>query len=282
MKANKKKEAKMPEKPTQRLDGISETLLITLYARAKESKRPDGLIKDKKAVEIIRKMERDFSHLRLHGHDEVAVILRMRQFDRFAENFLARNPEAIVVHFGCGLDTRFERVDDGQVEWFDLDLSEVIALRQKLIGKEGERYHLVSGSAFEDAWLEMVGQYKNRSFLFIAEGVFPYFEERLVKALILKLRERFPGSELVCDAHTPFVIRTDNLQLALSGVKARLKWGLKHGRDVEQWGEGITMLEEWFYFDDPEPRMAAYRWMRLIPLLGKSTGIFHYRLGARP
>ena len=272
----------MPEKVSPVLEGISKTLLITLYTRAIESQRPNAMIKDEKAVEIINQMKVDFSHLKLQGHDEVALILRMRQFDRLARDFLAHNADAVVVHFGCGLDTRFERVDDGRVEWFDLDLPEVIALRQKFIGREGERYHLVSGSAFEDAWLEMVGQYRNHSFLFMAEGVFPYFEEVQVKALVLKLRERFPGSELVCDAHTPFVIRIDNLQLALSGVKARLRWGLKHGRDVEQWEQGITMLEEWFYFDDPEPRMAPYRWMRLFPLLGKSTGIFHYRLGAPP
>jgi hypothetical protein len=58
----------------------------------------------------------------------------------------------------------------------------------------------------------------------------------------LKLREDFPGAELVCDAHTPFVVWTDNLQLAFSRVKARLRWKLKHGRDVEGWGQGIMLL----------------------------------------
>jgi O-methyltransferase involved in polyketide biosynthesis len=272
----------MPEKTSPVLDGVSETMLITLYTRARETQRPDAMIRDEKAVEIVGQMKDDLSRLKLQGHDEVALILRVRQFDRKVNQFLARNPEAVVVHFGCGLDTRFERVDDGRVQWFDLDLPEVIELRKRLVGGEGGRYHLVSGSAFEDTWLEMVRPFADRAFLFMAEGVFPYFRETQIKALVLKLRDQFPGAELVCDAHTPFVIRTDNLQLALSGVKARLRWGLKHGRDVEKWGEGILMLEEWFYFDDPEPRMAPYRWMRHFPLLGRSTGIFHYRLGLRP
>jgi O-methyltransferase involved in polyketide biosynthesis len=272
----------MIEKPSRILDGVSETLLITLYTRAKESQRPDGLIRDEKAVEIIERMGGDFSRLKLQGHDEVALILRMQYFDRKVNAFLARNHAAVVIHFGCGLDTRFERVDDGRVEWFDLDLPEVIELRNKFIGGESGRYHQLSGSAFEQAWLEAVSPYADRRFLFLAEGVLPYFEEAQVKGLFLSIRNHFPGAELVCDAHTPFVIRTDNLQLALSGVKARLHWGLKQGRDVEKWGEGISMLEEWFYFDDPEPRMAPYRWMRLFPVLGKSTGIFHYRLGVHP
>jgi O-methyltransferase involved in polyketide biosynthesis len=272
----------MARKTSQILDGVSETLLITLYTRALESQRPDGMIRDERAVEIFRKMDCDFSHLKLQGHDEVGLIMRVKHFDSKAREFLERNPDAVVVHFGCGLDTRFDRVDDGRVEWFDLDLPEVIELRRKYIGVESGRYHLFSGSAFEDAWMEAVNPYAGRDFLFMAEGVFPYFEEARVKTLFLKIHDHFPGSELVCDAHTPFVIRTDNLQLALSGVKARLRWGLKHGRDVEKWGEGISLLEEWFYFDDPEPRMAPFRWMRLFPVLGKSTGIFHYRLGKQP
>ena len=269
----------MPVKTSRILDGISETLLITLYARAIESERSDALIKDPKAVEIVKKMDCDFSHLRLHGHDEVAIIMRMRQFDRQAREFLDRNPEAVVVHFGCGLDTRFERVDNGRVQWFDLDLPDVIELRKQLIDTQGERYHLLSGSAFYDTWQEAVSPYRQRAFLFMAEGVLPYFEETRVKALVLNLRKHFPGAELVCDAHTPFVIWSDNLQLAMTRVNARLHWGLKSGRDVEKWDEEISMLGEWYYFDDPEPRMAPFRWMRYFPMLGKSTGIFHYRLG---
>jgi len=264
------------------LDNVSETLLITLYTRAIESQRPDALIRDDNAVALVGQLECDFSRLRLHGHDEVAVIMRTREFDRHARDFLARHPDAVVVHIGCGLDTRFERVDNGRVEWFDLDLPEVIELRRKLIGGEGARYHLLSTSVFEDDWLQAVAVHQQRPFLFLAEGVLPYFEAEKVKALVLKLRDHFPGAELVCDAHTPFVIRVDNLKLVFARMKARLRWGLKRGKDVENWGAGISLLEEWFYFDRPEPRLRASRWMRFIPLLGKATGIFHYRLGSRP
>lgn len=272
----------MPEKTIPDLKDVSETLLITLYARAVESQRPDALMKDDKAAEIVKQLDCDFSHLKLHGHDEIAVILRMREFDRHARHFLDHNPMGGVVHIGCGLDTRFERVDNGRVEWYDLDLPEVIELRRKLIGGEGERYRLLSGSVLESTWLEALSAQRQRPILFLAEGVFPYFETMQVKSLVLTLRDNFPGAELVCDAHTPFVIWADNLQLAFSKINARLRWGLKHGKDVESWGSGITLLEEWFYFDRPEPRLNAYRWMRFFPFLGKSTGIFHYKLGARP
>ena len=269
----------MSEKMIQNLEGVSETLLMTLYARAHESQRPDAMLKDDKAVEIVRQLAGDFSRLRMQRHDEIAVITRMRKFDKHAHDFLARNPNGIVVHIGCGLDTRFERVDNGQVEWFDLDMPDVIKLRQKLIKQESNRYHILATSVFDEGWISEVSQYKPRPFLFIAEGVLPYFEETNVKVLFLKLQESFPGSELVCDAHTPFVIWADNLQLAYSKIKARLHWSIKNGKDVESWGEGIRLLNEWNYYDDDEPRLKAYRWAGRIPAIAKSSGVFHYRLG---
>jgi len=269
----------MPEKIPQNLDGVSETLLMTLYVRARESQRPDGMVKDDKAVEMVNKLDCDFSRLRMQRHDEIAIIMRMRKFDSHVQNFLARNPDAVVVHIGCGLDTRFERVDNGCVEWFDLDMPDVMELRNKLMCNDSKRYHTLATSVFEDSWFDEVNKYKPNPFLFVAEGVFPYFEEVQIKALFLKLRDRFPGCELVCDAHTPFVIWADNLQLTYAKVKARLYWSIKHGTDVESWGEDIYLLDEWNYYEDDDPHLKAFRWVRLFPVLAKSSGIFHYRLG---
>jgi O-methyltransferase involved in polyketide biosynthesis len=261
------------------LHGVAETLFITLHARAKESSRPDALLRDENAVEMIRKVNYDPSRFKMQAHDEVAVIMRMCVFDRIAREFLERHPEGTIVHIGCGLDTRFERVDNGRVEWYDLDLPEVIALRRELIREQEDRHHLLGGSVFDDFWLKEVRTGLQRPFLFIAEGVFPYFEGMQVKSLFLTIQKYFPGAEVVCDAHTPFILFVDNLQLVFSKVQARLHWGLKHGRDVESWGEGIRMLEEWYYFETDEPRLRSFRWMRHFPLFGKSTGIFHYQLG---
>jgi O-methyltransferase involved in polyketide biosynthesis len=269
----------MPEKFLQSLEGVSETLLMTLYVRARESQRPNAMIKDDKAVAMINQIDYEFSRLRMHRHDEVAIIMRMNKFDSHVHGFLKRDPDAVVIHIGCGLDTRFERVDNGRVEWFDLDMPDVMMLRQKLIQSHSSRYHTLATSVFEDNWLEEVSWFKPRAFMFVAEGVLPYFEEAQVKSLFIKLCEHFPGCELVCDAHTPFVIWADNLQLAYAKVKARMHWSIKNGKYVEDWGENILLLDEWNYYEDDEPRLKAFRWVRLIPPLAKSSGIFHYRLG---
>ena len=271
----------MSETP-QDLSNVAETLLMTLYIRAMESQRPDALIKDEKAVALVTQMSYDFDRVRqvhMDEEDKVTVILRNREFDRYVRDFLARHPQAVVVHIGCGLDSRFERVDNGQVEWYDLDLPEVIELRRKFIGDEGKRYHMLGSSAFDRSWLDAVNAHHQRPFLFLAEGVLMYFEEAQVKSLVLMLRDHFLGAELVFDAFSPFLIRANNLRLSITRFGARYHWGLKRGQEIEGWGNDIHLLDEWGYFDRPEPRLDHIRWMRHIPLLARVLRIYHFQLG---
>lgn len=272
----------MPETTDLNLSGVAETLLITLYIRAMESQRPDALIKDEKAVALVAQMDYDFSRIkqiRMDEDDKVALILRNREFDRYARDFLARHPQAVVVHIGCGLDSRFERLDNGLVEWYDLDLPDVIELRRKLIGSDRARYHLLGCSVFDSAWLEAVSLHRQRPFLFMAEGVFMYFKGEQVKSLVLTLLEHFPGAELVFDAYSPYLVRANNLRLSFSKFGARYYWGLKRGKDLENWSPGIRLLDEWSYFDRPEPRLDHIRWMRHIPFLARVLCIYHYQFG---
>ncbi|MFN2130316.1 MAG: class I SAM-dependent methyltransferase [Anaerolineae bacterium] len=125
----------MAETSPQDLSGVAKTLLITLYIRAAESHRPDALIKDERAEALVRQLDQESLQKTTTLTDDfsrVAVILKSREFDRFAQDFLARHADAVVVHIGCGLDTRFER------------------------GDEGKRYPLLACSVLEDAWLEVV------------------------------------------------------------------------------------------------------------------------------
>ena len=275
----------MSEIKSQTLDGGAETMLITLYLRAMESQRPDALIKDEKAVALVTQMTYDFARARqvpMSEVNKVTIILRNREFDRYARDFLARYPEAVVVHIGCGLDSRFERVDNGQVEWYDLDLPEVIELRRKFIGGEGERFHLLGCSVLEEVWLDTVSVHRQRPFLFLAKGVSMYFEEAQVKSLVLTLRDHFPGAELVFDAFSPFHVWRSNLQITIAKLSARfprLHWGLWRGQEIEGWGDGIRLLDEWGYLDSPEPRLSYFRWARHIPLAARAGRIYHFRLG---
>jgi O-methyltransferase involved in polyketide biosynthesis len=274
----------MSETKPQTLSGVAETLLVTLYLRAMESQRPDALIKDERAEALVKKISDDgfydFSRIKslhLSEANKLVIILRNREFDRYARDFLRRHPEGVVVHIGCGLDTRFERVDNGQIEWYDLDLPEVIELRRKFIGDEGGRYHLLGCSVFEEAWLEAVEAQRQHPFLFLAEGVFMYFGGAQAKSLVLTLRDHFPGAELVFDSYSPIHVHVSNLQSARFGF--RTYWGIWHGQEIERWGNGIRLLSEWGYTDRPEPRLTYYRWLRSFERLFRTLRIYHFQLG---
>jgi O-methyltransferase involved in polyketide biosynthesis len=261
------------------LTGVAETLLLPLYIRATESRRPDAIVKDLMVENLIDSLDYDFSEFKFDKDDQVGIILRVRQFDLFSRDFLTRNPNAVVVHLGCGLDSRFERVDNGLLEWYDLDLPEVIDLRRQLLGGERPRYHLLSCSMFERAWQTELSGLQPRPFLFLAEGVWMYFEKSQIRQLVLSLCEHFPGAELVFDGFSPLVVWANNRLLGRIRIRARYSFALMNGKDLEGWGGGIRLLKEWRYFDCDEPRLAHVGWARHIPLLAKSSGIFHYRLG---
>lgn len=258
------------------------SLLIPLYIRYIESQRPDALLRDEKAGEIIRKLNLGESFLaqtQVQAEVQVSILLRNRQFDRMAIYYLSRHPDAVVVHVGCGLDTRFERVDNGQVEWYDLDLPEIVNLRRQIIGNEADRYHLLQYSVLDPAWMDAIPRNGPRSFMCLAEGVFMFFAEAQVRSLVLQLRNTFPTSELAFDAFSPFYVWGNNRRVAHTKIGAEARWALKDGKDLEDWGDGIHLISQWYPYLAQEPRLAHIRWVRFFPFLAKTTGIFHYRLG---
>jgi O-methyltransferase involved in polyketide biosynthesis len=265
------------------LAGVAETLLLPLYARAVESRRTDGVLRDRRAEALVARLDYDFGRFALHGFHQPARVMATREIDRITREFLARHPDGVVVHIGCGLDTRFERVDNGSVNWFDLDLPDVVGLRRELglasgPGLAAARYHLIAGSAFDVAWMADVAAVGDRAVLLVAEGVLTFFPAELVKELLVAVAGRFPGAELVFDVFQPWALRVGNAQLAVMKLKAPMRWGLKRPEDVLAWGEGFRLLEAWYYFDRPEPRLRRVAWMRHIPAMRHVAGIFHYRL----
>ena len=262
------------------LQGVARTLLVPLACRALESPRPDAIIHDPRAVEVYNAIGGNPDFLMgMSGTDVFVTMMRARQFDMFARAFLDRNPGGLVVDMGCGLDTRFDRLDDGQMTWLGVDLPEVIDLRRKVL-PDGERCKTIPQSILEISWFDEVAQL-NKPVIFLAEGVFPYFSCADVKPLVMMMARRFPDGELVFDAASLFIARHHNrTSSVLKRSGTRIRWDAKNPQEVETWG--VHLLNNWYYFDNPEARLRAFRWMRFIPFMAKATGIFHYRLKKKP
>ena len=117
-------------------------MLGTLYGRALESRSADPILRDAHAERVVGLIDYDFRRLGVNRNVVLSIALRARQFDTWTSAFLTHHADAVVLHLGCGLDSRIYRVDPPPtVDWFDVDYPDVIdlALRGNLGPAQGGR-----------------------------------------------------------------------------------------------------------------------------------------------
>jgi O-methyltransferase involved in polyketide biosynthesis len=258
------------------LQGIARTLFVPLTCRALESVRPDAILHDPQAVELFHAFGSNRSLLMgMSNHDQFFVAMRARQFDRFARSYLDRNPGGLVVDIGCGLDTRFDRLDNGQMTWLGLDLPDVIELRHRYL-PDTERCQTLACSMFDLTWLDAVAQ-MNKPVIFLAEGVFSYFTEAEVKVVITALAVCFPGAELVFEAYSSLTVNIHKRTSALlKETGTRAFWAVDDPHQLEAWG--LRLLDKWGYFDQREPRLGVFNLLRYTPLVANANYVLRYGL----
>ena len=163
------------DKISVELGDVQKTLFLPLWGRAFESKKEKPLLRDQTALEIIEKVDYDFASIakNISELSQVAWIMRSIYIDEVIKNFLDKHLKATIVNVGCSMDTTFDRIDNGSLLWYDLDLPDVIESRRKFI-KEGERRKFISASFLDEGWLKEIKVVDG--VLFIAAGVFYYFE----------------------------------------------------------------------------------------------------------
>lgn len=247
----------------QKLNGVPETLLIPLWARAIETNKDDSIVKDYKAVEMVENIDYDFSKFDKVWLSQVGVAVRTEIFDNAAKEFIIKNPNAIVINIGCGLDTRFLRVDNNKITWYDLDLPESISIRKEFFN-ETDRYKMISKSVFNYSWIDEIKR-TDEPILIISEGVLMYFTEEEIRNLMDKLVDSFKGAEMLFEMMTPSIVKRSKQHDSVSQMGVKFKWGITSGKEMMKYNSKIHFIEEWNYFDHHKNRWGWLRWMALIP-----------------
>ncbi|MCB0189227.1 MAG: class I SAM-dependent methyltransferase [Caldilineaceae bacterium] len=240
----------MPTQVNHELGHVQKTLLLPLWGRAVETKKRRPLLVDATAARIVEQLPLDFAPIaaKMDPLSQLAWVKRSVIGDQVITRFLARHPAGAIVNIGCGLDTTFDRVDNGQVRWYDLDLPDVIALRRRFI-PETARRTLIAASFLDEGWLHTIDVTDN--VLFLAAGVFYYFQAEVVKAFVLRLLAAYPGGELLFDVSSPIGVRVANKRvIADAGLDERsaLVWGLANKRDLLAWDPRLHLLGTHYYF----------------------------------
>lgn len=169
------------------------TMFLTLCGKALDYRSKNSVLNDKKANEIVAT-----SGLELEKYSDSKnriIAVRAKQFDEWMADFINKNPDAVVVNIGCGLDTRISRINlPSTINWFDIDFPDVIELRRRFYA-ESENYKMLSSSVTTDDWLKKVPN--NKPTLIVAEGLMSYLSEEEVKVLLNRLTDYFPKGEII-------------------------------------------------------------------------------------
>ena len=236
----------MKKLQVSQLTEAQSTLLMPLWARAIENRRPNPLLKDRKAVEIVEALDFDFDLFLKKGVPQADYCIRSKVLDQLVREFLELYPSGTVVEFGVGLDTRFDRLDNGQVTWIELDLPHVIDLREQFFEATNRR-HILSGSLTETNWLAQVEILSQRPQLFIAEGVLYFLAPAQVKTLLDNLVERFPNSSFLFDAQSPLFLWFSNFRQPVKD--AQMKFSVGNVRELQRLNPSLR-VHRWIGFGD--------------------------------
>ena len=300
----------------QQLTRVSDTGLLTLFGRALES-RNRGCLDDPQAEALAeamkpalarsdRPLHRRLARGRISRVLGVYMGLRARHFDRLALDFCVRRggegEVPVVVNLGCGLDSRFFRLraqlsdqlsdqlsarQPGQAfELIDVDLPAMIGLKAKLMAPE-PGYSQLAADVSRPDWIGKLPL--ERPLIFLAEGLLMYLEPEDVRALVLGLRVRSPGCELVAEVVRRRWLegwRRKVLDRKLQGnfsidASVGFRFGVESGEELAGWGDGIEVLGEWSLFDEGAPGLRGMNWMGRVDGLRRLQWVIHWRLGSR-
>ncbi|MCO1653979.1 class I SAM-dependent methyltransferase [Pseudonocardia humida] len=225
------------------LSGPQETMLATLCGKARDARATRPILGDRWAAQVLDQVDYDLAKTGMNPTSAAGVALRSRWFDRWTAEFLAAHPRATVLHLACGLDARSLRVAHGpSVRWVDVDLPDVVALRERLLPRPDGDYALVAASVLDEDWLAEVPA--DRPTVAVAEGLTMYLREPDVRRLVERITGRFPGGQLLFDVYGTIGIRLQRRVTAVRTSGSRLHWGLDDPRAPLAWHPGLRLLDD--------------------------------------
>lgn len=246
-----------------KMQGVPETMLQTLYARAAYSRERNAKFRDDKAVEIVSRMDYDFSPAGKDAMMSKGVIARTILLDRMVRDFIRRNPKGTVVNIACGLDTRVYRLKiPSSIRWYNLDLPETIEVRRRFLTENG-RISMIAKSAMDENWAEKVDEPEGRT-LVILEGLVMYLSEEDVKKILSIVSRRFKQAEVIMETMNPWVVKNVK-EKSIEATKAKFTWGIRSGKELERISPEYTWVRDVSLIDGMKIIMPVYRLFGWIP-----------------
>jgi O-methyltransferase involved in polyketide biosynthesis len=231
----------MDEKIRPVVKGTAETMLQSFYARAQYSKQKNHKIYDAKAMEIVEKLDYDFSRAGKDGAMSGGVIARTIVLDELVSQFIVENPDCAVVNIACGLDTRFYRMDNGKIVWHNLDLPEVMALRNQLF-EPAERVSNIGISVLDPAWTSCIEV--RSKMLFVIEGLSMYLTADEIARMLEIIRSHFNDAYVIMECLAKKWVGKERVEQSIQQTGAQFRFGADCFEDLGSVAKGFEKVKD--------------------------------------
>lgn len=230
---------------------IEDSLWLTLCAKALDYRRPDPILGDQTADEVVRKIGYDCGRFKLSESPIINIAHRSKKMDEVAANFIARHPNAVGLDLGAGLDSRVCRLNPPTtVDWYDVDFPNVITARRKVI-PERANVHGIGTDLTDPNWLDAVPN--DRPAVIIADGLLAFLTEEDMISLLNRLISHFPSGEIAFNGYTRFAIWAAKKYRGTQSVADLLKSpGFDDPREPERWNPRLKLAREILLTREPE------------------------------
>jgi O-methyltransferase involved in polyketide biosynthesis len=244
------------------LSQVSRTAILLLICRAVESEKNKSVFNDPMAVLCLERLisiaseddkcwilKKKRNYEGIQARDAKAGVKRGKVIDNIANRFITENPKCTVINLACGFDTRFWRIEHEKCNYIEIDLPEVIKLKEEIL-KDHLKYEVIGSSVLDTSWIDKVTMNGNTGFFLIAEGLFMWLPPQEAIKLFKEIGDRFYRSQLVLD--TVPEKYTQGIWKNLIRLHSRIDWGLdvawdfgiKNSHDIEAYGNGLKVIGE--------------------------------------
>lgn len=221
------------------MDSVNKTLYIPLYGKAGVSIK--GIIlHDPKAEEIWEKEGFPLKGKAASKWLTYHMGMRSAVFDRWTRQMLEAYPEAVILHIGCGLDSRCLRVGHGTQMWYDIDFPDVIAERKKYF-EETAHYRMLSADMRKESWKQQIPA--SARAIVVMEGVSMYFRPEELEELLCCLCGYFGSVQLLMDVYTTFAAKASKYKNPINEVGVTTVYGMDDPKKLAEL-TGMEYLRE--------------------------------------
>ena len=250
------------------LTGSAETMLQSFYARAKYSRKKNAKFYDAKAIELVDKIDYDFSKAEKDSTMSNGVIARTIVFDELVKDFINKNPDCTVVNIACGLDTRFYRMDNGRIIWYNVDLPETIEVRDAIYHESG-RVSTIGISATDPAWADKVT--KRGKMLFIIEGLSMYLTSDENAQMLSIIRDKFDNATVLMECLAKKWVNKEHTEKSIQDTGAKFVFGADTFDDLGKAADAFRCIKNDNIIRGMTEIMPILKPFRNLPLIKKVT-----------